>query len=134
MVFGPYRISGIESLKPSRATRRRPDSNRSIPSVIVAVDKRSMGLDDFVGTLLVSDGLGYVVVIAFQRHRRNHDRGFEPFELAGATSKSAACFPNEFLRAFVKAEFLTADTGFGSGFLPQRQAGFSRARPQPPVR
>ena len=50
---------------------------------------RSLGLDDFVGALLVSDGLGYVVVVAFQRHRRNHDRGFEPFELAGATGKLA---------------------------------------------
>ena len=94
--FWPYRISGIESLKPSRATRRRPDSNRSIPLVIVAVDKRSMGLDDFVGTLLVSDGLGYVVVIAFQRHRRNHDRGFEPFELAGATVSRRPVSPMSF--------------------------------------
>src|ERR1700757_3116622 len=57
--------------------------------IIPPVQPCSMGLDDFVRALLVSNGLGYVVVVPFQRHRRNHDRGFEPFELAGATGELA---------------------------------------------
>src|SRR4029078_3313191 len=40
----------------------------------------------------------------------------------------------KFLDALVEAEFISADTGFGLGVLPQRQAGFSRARPEHPAR